>query len=137
MKLLLKQTLSKITEEAEDYDESFDLVDKVIAEYGEKNLASRLYGDIDQSIDWQTIANLFSILEWSTSDNGTELSRETNQWLKEANDERKINIAMNLTTYPFLEFQEMVKVLNHVAERFPSLKRNCEEMIRKRCEIGA
>ena len=134
---LLKQTLSKIAEEAEDYDESFDLVDQIIAKYGEKNLARRLYQDIHKSIDWQTIADLFSILEWSTSDNGTELSRETDQWLKDANDERKINIAMNLTSYPFLQFSKMVKVLNAIAKRFPNLKRNCEEMIEKRRNIGA
>lgn len=137
MTKILKRALSKIEEEAEDYDKSFALVDKLIAEYGEKNLASRLYEQIDKSYDWLTIANLFSILEWSTSDNGHELCRETKGWLLEANDERKIKIAMNLTSYPFLHFADMEMALNIVSKKFPNLKHECEEIVKKRRKLGA
>lgn len=133
---ILKKTLDKIEEEANSFNESFVLVDELLKEYGENNLANRLYSEIEESISWVVVADLFGILIWSTSDNGHELIKETEQWLIKSNSPRKIPIALNLDVYPFLERAEMEAVLNNIISRPPSLVEECNKIIaRRRKEI--
>lgn len=132
MKKILRQTLEKIKEESGDFDESFYLVNCLLDEYGENKLASLLYREIDKSIDWNVIADLFNILIWSTSDNGSQLIRETNKWLIEAEDIRKIKIALNLDVYPFKEQDKMERVLNDIKSKYPNLAGKCNSLIESR-----
>ncbi len=134
MRPILKETLKQIKIESKEdhFNKSFGLVDKLLNEYGEKNLASRLYKEIDSSIDWTVIADLFGILVWSTSDNGHLLSKETEKWLIEADNPRKIKIALNLDVYPFLERQKMEEVLTEVIATHPDLAMMCNDIIESR-----
>ena len=108
------------------------MVDCLINEYGEDNLAYRLYDEIDKSIDWNIVSDLFCILIWSTSDNGTQLTKETNKWLIEAKDIRKIKIALNLDVYPFKEQKQMELVLNNIKSKYPDLAQRCTSLIASR-----
>lgn len=129
---ILKKTLDKIEEEANSFNESFVLVDELLKEYGENNLANRLYSEIEESISWVVVADLFGILIWSTSDNGHELIKETEQWLIKSYSPRKILIALNLDVYPFLERAEMETVLNNIISKYPSLAEECNKIIARR-----
>ena len=131
------KTLESISREAGHFDESFNLVDKLIQEYGEERIATHLYAEIDESVDWAIIADLFGILVWSTSDNGRGLSQETEQWLVQADDPRKIKIALNLDVCPFLERKKMESVLNRVANKYPQLANECRHLIVSRRQIEA
>ncbi len=132
MNTILEKTLLKIEEEADDFDESFRLVDDLLEEYGEENLASRLYSEIGESFNWEIVANLFAILIWSTSDNGHQLTKKTENWLVEGKEPRKIKIALNLDVYPFLESNTMEAALKAIALKHPSLKELCHKVIEQR-----
>ena len=129
MNTLLTETLECIAIESGDFDKSFGLVDRLIEDYGEADLTQRLYADIDQSVPWEIVADLFSILIWSTSDNGTSLTDVTEQWITECDDERKIAIALNIDVYPFISEIEMINKLKLVADNFPNLKQRCMALI--------
>ncbi|WP_237066876.1 hypothetical protein [Microbulbifer guangxiensis] len=137
MDKLLKETLECIALENEEYDKSYDLVGQIVESCGEDGLTNRLYSEIDSTVPWKVVADLYSILIWSTSDNGAAISRETEKWIIECSDERKISIALHLDTYPFLDLKEMVDQLNAVAEKFPRLKDKCNYLITSRIESNA
>ena len=63
---LIQLTLDCIAAEDPRFNHSFDLVDELIALYGEQDLAEKLYREIDEETDCMVVANLFSILNWST-----------------------------------------------------------------------
>ncbi|MGF1486428.1 MAG: hypothetical protein ACFBSE_04875 [Prochloraceae cyanobacterium] len=131
--MILKKTLAALLSEEEDENEDiFDLVDQLVAEYGEEDLAQRLYRDIPQDYPWDLIAELYDILIWSTNDNGTALIKTTQQWLLEGDDIRKIQIALNLGVYPFKERSKMVEVLSKLAIQYPAIASRCQEWINKR-----
>ncbi len=135
MSNILKSTLAKIAEEKDEFDESFKLVDNLLLEYGEINLAQRLYDDIDENEEWQNIAELFSILVWSTKDNGHQITQQLNKWLLENNNERKILIALNSETYPFFNRRQMEVELQKVASKFPKTADRCYDLIKSRKQI--
>lgn len=134
-KSLLLETLETIRIERTDkrkFTQSFKLVNKLVDEYDENDLATRLYTDIPKETPWEIIADLFSILIWTTSKNGHDLIKKTQEWLLEGNDERKMLVAMNLDVYPFVDRVQMENVLTGISQRFPNLKRKCEELITQR-----
>ena len=132
MNILLNKTLNTIEEEASDYTESFKLVNQLLIEYGEGNLAARLYSDIDLVVNWELVAKLFSILIWQTSDNGTALIKETEKWITDCENERKINIAINLDIFPFSDFNEMRLKLEKAVILFPSISKQSNYLINTR-----
>lgn len=137
MDILLTETLECIERESENFDKSYDLVDLVVEKYGEEGLAERLYSEIDKDIHWKVVADLYAILIWSTSDNGAQLIQTTDRWISECKDERKINIALNLDTFPFRRKTEMVEKLHVAAHKFPALSEKCNKLIQSRSERNA
>jgi hypothetical protein len=129
---LITQTLDTIAFERGHFDRSFDLADAVIRKFHEPGLAERLYAAIPHERPWQDIADLFGILIWSTSDNGSSLMRTMEQWLHRADDLRRIRIALHLDTYPFIDRETMARVLGNVASRFPEVTDLCRELIESR-----
>src|SRR5262249_39501992 len=87
------------------------------------DLAERLYADIPAECPWEVVADLFSILLWTTSDNGKAMIQTAEGWLLARDDARRVRIALNLDGYPFSLPAEMEQVLAQVAERFPSWRR--------------
>lgn len=135
---LLNNTLSTIMTEWDGnrkFDESFNLVDKLLNVYGEESLAERLYSDISLEYSWEVVANLFAILIWSMSDKGSsELIATTEGWLLEGKDLRKIQIALHLDTYPFRNKTKMVEALSKISESYSEISSKCKELIASRRE---
>ena len=129
---LITKTLECIEKESGKFDKSFDYADLILNKYGEHNLADSLYDKIDHSIKWKNIADLYCIFIWTTSDNGAQFSQITNRWITECNCERKINIALHLDIYPFLNEREMAEKLKFVSNNFPTLSSRCIELINSR-----
>lgn len=113
---------------------TFDLADEVIRQFGEQDLANRVYAAIPLDVPWEDVAYLFAIFIWSTSDNGHALTETTQQWLREGDEVRKMLIALNLDVYPFLEEREMVDVLTKIQDKSPELRIHCLNLIRWRAE---
>ncbi len=134
---LLARTLKTIELERPKFHESFQLVSELLQLYGELNLAERLYADCASSVAWPVIADLFSILIWSTNDNGHALTRTTEQWLVECSDERNVNVAINLDVYPFMEQADMAMYLSVAAMKFPSVTDRCNELLAGREKLNA
>ena len=137
MNELLKATLEAIELESDNLDKSFALVDTLIEKYGEKNIASRLYSDIEPYVSEHVISDLFGILLWSTSDNGCELMRTMENWLIEAQSERQIKIALSLEAYPFHDINKMEQVLKVISSKYPKLESLCNNTISSRKESDA
>ncbi len=135
---LLQDTLSTIASEREKdgkFNQSFDFAEKLLSDYGEDNLAERLYAEIPLEYSWKVVADLFAILIWSMSDSGASaLLETTNKWLIEAEELRKIQIALNLDVYPFRSKTKMVEVLYVLSQRYPEIGSRCNELIKSRTE---
>lgn len=131
---LLQQTLSAIeSERKEDFDKSFLLVEKLLKQYGEENLAECLYNDIPEDCLWEVVADLFAILVWDVSDDGAAaLLTATDQWLLKGNNLRKIKIALHLDIYPFRNEPKMREVLTDLASRYPAIAQQCNDFIASR-----
>jgi hypothetical protein len=133
---LLETTLSTIAaERIVGFDQSFGLVNQLIEEYGESNLAERLYADIPTTYPWEVIADLFCILVWSTSDGGAALTKTTESWLLAGKEINKIQIALHLEAYPFSDREQMEKVLSGISRLYPEVAPRCEELIASRKEL--
>jgi hypothetical protein len=130
----LQQTLSMIeAERTGNFHESFRLVDELLKEYGEQDIAEHLYRDIPTDCSWEVVADLFGILIWSMSDAGAAaLFDTTNQWLLEGDNLRKIRIALNIDLYPFRNSHQMRDVLFELANRYPEVAQQCHEFIASR-----
>lgn len=128
----LTKALKAIDAEAPTFDKAFELVDELLLAYGEHDLAERLFSDIEKETDWRVVADLFAILQWSTSDNGHAIALSAERWLRACDDERKVNIALHLDTYPFSDKSEMNEVLQIAAGKFPSCSIRCKSLIQSR-----
>lgn len=130
---ILAEALAAIeSERGARFDRSFTLVERLLAEFGEADLAERLYAAIPIACPWEVVADLYGILEWSTSDNGAALSRATEAWLRANEDLRRMRIALHLDSYPFLDRSEMEHVLGEVATMHPEVAARCNELIQTR-----
>lgn len=132
MNAILLRALETIAAESPKFDKSFELVDELLLAYGEHELADRLFSEIGAAVDWRVVADLFGLLQWSTSDNGRSIAAAAERWLRECDNERKVNIALNLDTYPFRDKAEMQAILQLVARKFPSLETQCTRLIGSR-----
>jgi putative addiction module component (TIGR02574 family) len=134
---VLPETLAVIaSEHGGRFHRSFDLVDRLLAEYGEENLAERLYADIPTDCPWQVVADLFGILIWSTSDNGAAITRTTESWLQAGEDLRRIQVALYLDVYPFKDAGEMERILVQVAAKYPEAAEQCARLVISRRKLG-
>lgn len=127
---ILSETLAAIAaERPERFDRSFGLADRLLAELGEADLAERLLEAISEECPWEVVADLLGILCWQTTDNGAELMRSAEEWLRAGDDLRRVRIALHMEAYPFLDRAEMERVLLRVAFRLPAVAARCAELI--------
>ena len=138
MNSAIANALEAICEERDDreYDESFDLVRKMVEALGEQNIAERLYSEIPRNVPFELVAELFDLLAWQTEDNGSEIARTAERWLRECSDTRKLLISLNLDIFPFVDPQEMETVLSRVASSKPRVAMHCKKLIEARKVMG-
>lgn len=134
MHQVVERALNVIAAESSEpkYSEAFSAVRAVVVEFGEENLADRLFADIPDSIAFMQVARLFDFLAWQTDDNGSAMTRTAERWLVEGTDLRKIQIALNLEVYPFPDEHEMYRALSDVAVSHPQVSDTCEKLISSR-----
>ncbi|TNB98437.1 hypothetical protein FHG55_05140 [Pseudomonas jessenii] len=134
MHQVVERALNVIATESSEpeYTEAFSAARAVVLEFGEENLADRLFADIPNSISFMQVARLFDFLAWQTEDNGSAMTRAIERWLVEGTNLRKVQIALNLDVYPFLDEHEMDRVLSDVAVSLPEMADRCQQIISSR-----
>lgn len=134
MHQVVERALNVIATESSEpeYTEAFSAARAVVLEFGEENLADQLFADIPDSISFMQVARLFDFLAWQTEDNGSAMTRAIERWLVEGTSLRKVQIALNLDVYPFLDEREMDRVLFDVAVSLPEMDDRCQQIISSR-----
>ncbi|EUB84920.1 hypothetical protein [Pseudomonas sp. GM30] len=134
MHQVVERALNVIAAESSEpeYTEAFSAARAVVLEFGEENLADRLFADIPDSISFMQVARLFDFLAWQTEDNGSAMTRSIERWLVEGTNLRKVQIALNLEIYPFPDEREMYRVLSDVAASLPEMADKCQQIISSR-----
>jgi len=138
MNPVITQALDAILLERKDqsYSASFRAADELIAVYGETELAERLFSEIPRTVPFEIVAELFDILTWQTSDNGSAIHRTVERWLLEGLDNRKLLIALHLDSCPFIDTEDMRKVLSQLAEKNPRVAGRCRLLIQSRASTA-
>lgn len=116
-------------ERDEGYDASFDVVTDLVNEYGEADLAQRLFDEIPRHVPFEVVCDLFSILLWQTSDNGSAIMRTVEDWLRQANDTRKMLVALNLELIPFSSAAEAKEVLGRIPGNCTSARHHAKRVL--------
>ena len=134
MHQVVERALNVIAAESSEpeYIEAFSASRAVVLEFGEENLADRLFADIPDSISFMQVARLFDFLAWQTEDNGSAMTRAIERWLVEGTNLRKVQIALNLDVYPFLDERELDRVLSDVAVSLPEMADRCRQITSSR-----
>jgi hypothetical protein len=134
---LVTKALDTIAAERGHFDRSFALAEDLIRAFGEAQLPERIYAAIPRERPWQDVADLFAILIWSTRDNGASIMSTMEQWLRSADDVRRVQVALHLDVDPFREAGTMEQVLADVASKFPEVADRCRDLIdERRCLPG-
>lgn len=136
MRTQLQLAIAAVTQERHDqFDASFDKVAALVADYSPEELADRLIDDIPPTVLWEVAADILNILIWSTEDNGSSIMRTAEQWLTDAQDLRRIKMALDLDVYPFATKDQMQHLLTEVAQRFPEVSPQCKALVDSRAHI--
>jgi hypothetical protein len=78
------------------------------------------------------MADLFHRMIWIVADNGGEIERVRETWLK-GGDFKRVQIALFMQeTFPFVVREEMEGVLSLIAKKWPSLSERCQDLSKRR-----
>lgn len=110
---------------------AFEKAQAVLDQLGEFGIASRVVSEAPHASS-KDIADLLSILCWMGTDNGAGIRREAEEWLTTATDAQRVEVALHLEAYPFLDQFEMERVLRNVASKHSHLGGRCFELIEAR-----
>jgi hypothetical protein len=131
---ILEKVLAAICRERDArFDQTFRLVDELLAEYGEDDLANRLVEEIPRDVPFEIVTDLLDILAWSASEKVSfAIGRTLEDWLRAGMDTRKLKIALHCESYPFVDQEEMERVLGHLAETNGDVSGRCRLLIAER-----
>ena len=129
---VLKQALDAIAFERETrLQHSFELAQELVSEYGEADLAERLFADLPDGCPWEVSAVLFDMLTYMTSENGAAIRQTLEGWLRAGDDLQKVQIAVNLEGIAFSDDpNETSQVLTRISELHPEVRERCDWIIR-------
>lgn len=135
MNPVLSQALDAILRErGSRFIEAFGSAEQLLEAYGQEGIAERIADEAAPVASPLVVADLLSILFWTSGDNGASIRRVSEAWLEECVDEWRVKVALHLESYPFLEAGRMWAILEKVAARFPALRERCEELQMRRAQ---
>ena len=120
----------------QNYSASYETAAAIVKEFGERDLAEIVFAGIPRTVPFELVAELFNLLAWQTNDNGAGVTRTIEAWLRDGRDNRPLLIALNLEGFPFIDGEEMYRVLSHLAETNFRVSARCKELIRSRKSEG-
>ena len=90
---------------------------------------------VDSVFSREQASAILDIATWSGGDNGAQLQGTLNRWVREANSEIKVWLAVNHHVFPFPTKGEMVKELERVQLLFPQMRERCEYLMHARRDM--
>ncbi|MCO5412142.1 hypothetical protein [Ralstonia mojiangensis] len=113
----------------QNYSASYETAAAIVKEFGERDLAEIVFSEIPRTVPFELVAELFNLIAWQTTDNGASVTRTIEAWLREGQDNRKLLIALHLEVFPFIDDEEMYRVLSHLGETNSRVSARCKELI--------
>jgi len=130
MSPILQECIDTICLERDNgWDATFDVVTRLVKEYGEQRLADRLVDEIPKTVPFEVVADLLSILIWSTSDNGHLIMAAAESWLRAPKETRRMLIALNLECIPFSSETEAQEVLGGIPDEHSTARPHCSRVL--------
>jgi hypothetical protein len=138
---LLRKAVDALASEGMESDTAFELVAPALHEFGEDDLAERVLVAAPDSA-WEGIAAFLNIASWDVSPAAeTMIFRTAEAWLKEADDIRRVQIALHLDVIPFSQARcdpgLLETVLARVAVNFPGAAPRCEYLLAQARHVRA
>lgn len=98
MQPVLAQVIASICRERDQrFKDTLPLVQQLLSEYGEHDLANRLYAEIPRDVPYEVVADLFDLVLRSGNESCTDaIARSMRSWLRQAADNRKLNVALRV-----------------------------------------
>lgn len=98
MQPILAQVIASICRERDQrFKDTLPLVQQLLSEYGEHDLANRLYAEIPRDVPYEVVADLFGLVLRSGNEACTDaIARSLRSWLRQAADNRKLSIALRV-----------------------------------------
>lgn len=95
---VLAQVIAAIcTERDGRFREAPVLVQQLLTEYGEHDLANRLFAEIPRDVPFEVVADLFALVLKSGNEGCADsIARSTRSWLRQAADKRKLSVALRV-----------------------------------------
>lgn len=75
------------------------------------------------------ISDLLSMWCWRTDDNGAQIVRTAERWITALEDPRRVEVALTLDVYPFVDPNERLARIRRVEQRWPQLGGCCRPII--------
>ncbi len=96
MNQTLASTIAAICRERDErFKDSLPLIHQLLAEYGEHDLANRLFMEIPRDAPFEVVADLFDLILHSGNENCSEaIARSVRSWLRQGGDTRRMSIAL-------------------------------------------
>lgn len=95
---VLAQVIAAIcTERDGRFREAPVLVQQLLSEYGEHDLANRLFAEIPRDVPFEVVADLFALVLKSGNEGCADsIARSTRSWLRQTADSRKLSVALRV-----------------------------------------
>lgn len=98
MQPILAQVIAAICRERDQrFKDTLPLVQQLLFDYGEHDLANRLYAEIPRDVPFEIVADLFVLILRSGNEVCSDaIARSMRSWLRQAADSRKLSIALRV-----------------------------------------
>lgn len=118
---------------ASDFAGDDDAVVRLLNAYADADsVADCLWQDLPDDYRIEDVADLLSLWCWRTDDNGALIMRAVERWIVECADENKVEVALSLGAYPFIDSDVCIANLKRAGTTFPALAARCERIISDR-----
>lgn len=128
---IIEDTLAEVQAlRTQNFRGSDELIIRLLRSYpDDEALADHLWADLPANAAVHDIADLLSLWSWRAEDNGARILRTAERWIEEGRDSKKIEVALNLDAFPFLDDEVRVVRLVKIAAKFPQLAPRCQRII--------
>jgi hypothetical protein len=110
-----------------------DAVEAVFEDYGTEDISTIIEMLVrEKKITVEEGSNILRVAIWSGCENGSNLLRSLDEWLREGSDAIRVSLAINQEVYPFIDRNEMYSVLTKIAKEFPVHAMRCQSLIESR-----
>ncbi|MGC4065069.1 MAG: hypothetical protein QM784_10580 [Polyangiaceae bacterium] len=124
-----------LDESSPDYDVTTvsDYIEVLFAEVGREDISSIIAGAVSAgAISLEKGATVIGVAAWSGNENGASAQLTLETWLRDSADPVEVGLALAQNVMPFADYEECLRVLDLVGQRFPQYGERCADLIAAR-----